>query len=431
MAAACSGAGDSLTSIVDGEVETTTTAAEVSGSESGEIVEVEIALPFVPPIAVPDVSVLNETGDLVQDRLGDLITPVSGVDLISADCSADDGDLIYQGSTGGTDVFDIETDGSGEYYDETDAGVVSLDVAGDGSGVFYDSSRGGVISIAVEADGSGEYYSEQPEGLVTIRVGPEGTGEYYDERNDGLLTINLGDDGAAQYYAESEDGLLTINVDPDGAAEYYRTSPTDGLMTIDVEPDGSWRLTRTTSSRNVEVFVEPDGSGRYLESGRTSAEFAFDPEGRADGYSITLPPAPTFAVSGSFPPLGRLGSLAPRCATVIRFDSELLFDFNSAEIRSDADEVLVQVVAALNETGKPIEVNGHSDSIGGAEYNLELSLERAQAVDAALRERGLTVEVEVNGYGEERPVAPNETEDGQDDPAGRALNRRVEIVIRD
>lgn len=423
---ACTADDDSLAAIVEPEASSTTAAVAAARAER----TIEISLPPVPPVVVPDLSVLDETGELVQESIGELITPVSGVDLVSANCAEDDGELIYEGSTG-SDVFDIGADGSGEYYDERDFGVVSLVVDGSGGGQFYDSSRGGVISIKVEGDGSGEYYNEQSNGLVTIRVGPDGSGDYYDDRDGGLVTIHLDDDGGAEYYREGDDGLLTIDVSGDGTAAYYHDSPTAGLTTLQANPDGSWRLTRTTTSRSIDLIVEPDGSGTYVEGGPTPAEFAFGSDGRGDGNAIVIPSGPAFVVNGAFPPLGELGSLAPRCATVIRFSTELLFDFNSAEIKQSADQVLVDVVAALNEAGKPVEINGHSDSIGDEEYNRELSIERAQAVEAALRERGLDVQADVNGYGEERPIADNETPDGADDPDGRALNRRVEIVIRD
>ena len=48
---------------------------------------------------------------------------------------------------------------------------------------------------------------------------------------------------------------------------------------------------------------------------------------------------------------------------------------------------------------------------------------------AALRQRGVATDIAAKGYGESKPVAPNEI-DGADNPAGRQLNRRVEIFVR-
>ena len=71
-----------------------------------------------------------------------------------------------------------------------------------------------------------------------------------------------------------------------------------------------------------------------------------------------------------------------------------------------------------------IEIGGHTDNVGGLEYNMELSANRAHAVCAWLTVRGIDPErLTCKGYGMSRPVASNETE------TGRALNRRTEFKI--
>ena len=212
-----------------------------------------------------------------------------------------------------------------------------------------------------------------------------------------------------------------MSAQPDGSGEFYQNVAEDGLTTtLEVEPDGSWTLNLLTASQRTEVSVAPDGSGVYRLSGLSSIEFEFGPDGRSLDPGIpaqvVLPEAPRFSVAGEFPPLGRLGSLTPPCATVIRFDSALLFDFGSADLRAETVELLEQVVAAVNEVDRPIEIVGHTDSVGSDEANLKLSLERAQAVEAALRSAGMRVDSTVDGEGESQPVAPNENPDGSDSP---------------
>ena len=75
------------------------------------------------------------------------------------------------------------------------------------------------------------------------------------------------------------------------------------------------------------------------------------------------------------------------------------------------------------------EVSGHTDAIGSDSYNQTLSENRANSVVDALVKRGVTTSLSATGYGESRPVAPNEL-NGKDNPAGRQLNRRVEIFVR-
>ncbi|WP_460802557.1 OmpA family protein [Microbacterium sp. GXF6406] len=73
-------------------------------------------------------------------------------------------------------------------------------------------------------------------------------------------------------------------------------------------------------------------------------------------------------------------------------------------------------------------VSGHTDAIGSDDENQTLSEQRAASVVAALEKAGVPSDLTAEGYGESLPVAANEI-DGRDNPAGRQLNRRVEIFI--
>lgn len=119
----------------------------------------------------------------------------------------------------------------------------------------------------------------------------------------------------------------------------------------------------------------------------------------------------------------------------IRIDlsADVLFDFDKADLKPAAAGDLGKVaeVARAN-PGTPIQVGGHTDSKGADAYNQRLSERRAEAVKAWLVERGgvEAARIGTRGWGETRPVAPNETPGGADDPDGRQRNRRVEITIR-
>jgi outer membrane protein OmpA-like peptidoglycan-associated protein len=74
--------------------------------------------------------------------------------------------------------------------------------------------------------------------------------------------------------------------------------------------------------------------------------------------------------------------------------------------------------------GLKMAVNGYTDIVGGDEYNLTLSENRANSVKAYLINQGIDpTAITSNGYGKSNPVADNDT------PAGRQQNRRVEIII--
>ena len=119
----------------------------------------------------------------------------------------------------------------------------------------------------------------------------------------------------------------------------------------------------------------------------------------------------------------------PQQAIVVDLPADVLFDFDRATLRPDAADALAKAAELLRSyPGAPVRINGHTDAKGADGYNDALSLKRARTVAAALQPgQGRTFATE--GFGKRRPVAPNTAADGQDDPAGRQRNRRVEIVI--
>jgi OOP family OmpA-OmpF porin len=78
-----------------------------------------------------------------------------------------------------------------------------------------------------------------------------------------------------------------------------------------------------------------------------------------------------------------------------------------------------------------VELEGHTDSKGTEQYNQKLSEKRADEVKQYLIKEGAVNKamISARGYGESKPIAPNTTKDGKDNPEGRAENRRVEILI--
>jgi outer membrane protein OmpA-like peptidoglycan-associated protein len=104
------------------------------------------------------------------------------------------------------------------------------------------------------------------------------------------------------------------------------------------------------------------------------------------------------------------------------------FRFGKTELPDEAKARIDQVVGQLKgETGKDlyIEVEGHTDNVGGKELNYQLGMERAESVKKYLYAQHQIPlhKINVISYGEEKPVAPNNTKDG------RAMNRRVVIRV--
>jgi len=106
------------------------------------------------------------------------------------------------------------------------------------------------------------------------------------------------------------------------------------------------------------------------------------------------------------------------------FDKSNVIDFYKTQIDS-----VVQVLNAHQ--GYSVEVQGHTDSKGTDEYNEKLSLRRANEVKTFLIKKKAIAEsrIVVKTFGEKVPSVPNELPNGEDDPEGRARNRRVEFKL--
>ena len=106
---------------------------------------------------------------------------------------------------------------------------------------------------------------------------------------------------------------------------------------------------------------------------------------------------------------------------------DVLFDTGEADLKNSANRTVLKLVQFLQLNPKRIvRIEGYTDSTGGTEDNLKLSLARAQAVADVLIDLGIDEKrIQVEGYGDQYPVDVNASE------RGRAQNRRVEIVFSD
>lgn len=110
---------------------------------------------------------------------------------------------------------------------------------------------------------------------------------------------------------------------------------------------------------------------------------------------------------------------------VATYKNDMMFDFDSAEIKPGAYTSLDKTADILRRYENTlIQIEGHTDSVGSEEYNMELSTRRADAVAEYLVSRGVNpARIRTVGFGEKEPVASN------DSSWGRAQNRRVEMVL--
>lgn len=345
----------------------------------------EIDFPAIPVIVVPDIIGTTPAQRALESSLADVIDPIAGVSVQPARCDAqggvvdragltvlgDDGSVLRNADEG---LFKVDADGSGTA--NYAGGLVMVNA--DGSGTINGSAEGGgdEALITVSADGSGTYNG--PAGLITL-------------------------DGKGGGTWNGDSGLVRNNGDGSGTWN----GPL-GLVTINADGSGTW------NGDAGLVQNHGDGTGTVGVPGRT----------------VPMAPLPKVAKAGRFPLLKKFAPPGAPCGVLITLNDRVLFDFDRADIRSDAAKVLDTLAGALGQVkATTIEVRGHTDAKGSDEYNQTLSERRAAAVVAALRTRGAAPGATSKGYGEARPVAPNEV-DGEDNPSGRQLNRRVEIFVR-
>jgi OOP family OmpA-OmpF porin len=166
--------------------------------------------------------------------------------------------------------------------------------------------------------------------------------------------------------------------------------------------------------------VVKDGQGNCL---RTSFWTAAD--GVCPGAKQAAPsPAP--APVAAMPAPAAATPISTPVITKHTFNAGALFAFDSAKLTPAAEKDMAKMAAEAKslKTLNLVLVEGHTDNIGTAAYNQQLSIKRAMAVRTALIANGVPANlIEAKGYGFDKPVASNKSKDG------RAQNRRVEITI--
>lgn len=109
----------------------------------------------------------------------------------------------------------------------------------------------------------------------------------------------------------------------------------------------------------------------------------------------------------------------------------LYFEYDQAQLHPRAQKQL-EIVAGLlkSDPGKKLHITGHTDAKGTDDYNLRLSLSRADTVKKQLSALGVSEsQIITTAAGKAQPLSPNQKADGSDDPEGRSKNRRAEIFL--
>ena len=348
----------------------------------GVSAEETLTIPPIPTITIPDIVGLEPVQQKFADALGKEIAQIDGIRIAPARCDAAGAFVPSTGMVLRDDAGVIANFGDKGQYVIGKGGAGIANVGGtqiivekDGSGTINRAGNNGAegVQITVEADGSGTYNG--PLGQITLDG--KGGGTWNSER------------------------IGQIVIEPDGSGSW---NGPQGQISNEGKGGGSW-----------------NGDHRIINNG--------DGSGIIDGMGTRMDPLPPVPPAGKFPLLTKFRIPPAPCGYVITLDDRILFDFDKSELRADTAIVVDALSAAFVKVApKRLEIRGHTDGKGSAEYNQGLSERRAASVEAALKARGVASVMRARGFGKSQPVAANEI-NGKDNPAGRQLNRRVEIFV--
>jgi len=200
-----------------------------------------------------------------------------------------------------------------------------------------------------------------------------------------------------------------------------------------MQSDGNWNK---PVNLGYPINSYQDESGIFINAQGNVAYFASNRPGGFGGLDIycfeleeSLRPDPVLFTEEIIDDKDTTSILIDALATLVAGETFILpnifFEFAQSNLLPDSYPELQRLLDYLikNETVK-IEISGHTDNQGSEAYNQKLSMERAQTVYRYLIDNGIDPNrLSFKGYGKERPIAPNDTEEN------RAKNRRTEILI--
>lgn len=253
---------------------------------------------------------------------------------------------------------------------------------------------------------------------------------------DELVSIEVGDPKPSDKFMQ-ESSAVGIPDYKAVADDSYFTLSCRGVLTlrftdnalIDVEGPDLYVFEVGPDVEPTELAISEDGVD-WLEvggisGGRADVDIAEFAEPGAVFHYVRLTDGGT-RCSGAYPgadidAVGAIGAVRQ-----ISLDSSLLFDTGKYELKPEAREMLAELAQEMSAMGSAsVVVEGHTDSVGSTADNQILSENRAKSVMGFLQaQEGVSgFAYTTRGYGESRPVADNDTDEG------RARNRRVDLVV--
>jgi len=346
-----------------------------------------------------------------------------------------------EGGNGGRDIYKSMKDDKGRWGDPENIGpVINTEFDEDGvffhpdGKTFYFSSKGhksmGGYDIFKTTYDDGKWSK------------PENMGYPINTVNDDIFFVVAANGERAYYSAERSDSkgaqdIYVINLKKPEPEEVETEEPinpltllkgviTDALTKKPLE--AVIQLVDNEANEEIAEFTSNSYSGKYLVTLPSGKNYGIAVEKQGYMFHSENFDIPASSDYQEIIKNIELKKIAVGTKIVLK---NIFFDFDKATLRKASIAELERLMKFLSEfPAMKIEISGHTDNKGSAEYNQKLSEKRAKSVVQWLVERGIpSSRLQAKGYGEAKPIAPNKFEDGTDNPDGRQQNRRTEFEI--
>ncbi len=323
---------------------------------------------------------------------------------------------------GGLDIYEITLNAAGLPVGEPRNLGAAVNSAGNDISPFWDEENGKFYFASDGRVGLGGY-----DLFVTETYG----GAFGEVENLGF-PINSSADDAFLIILENTTGILASDRDKGCCYELfdftlrYKSAVGYVFNKSSQTPIEGVKITlRDTTTGKIIETARSDEDGRYVVSiveDKNYFVLAEDPlylDGEAYFSTYGIPGADSAFI-------GNIFMIPTDTGQIVTLDN-IYYDFGKATLRPESYPTLDFLAQQLLK--RPLlkaRVGSHTDAIGSERANLALSNRRSQSVVDYLIERGVPeAQIVAVGYGESRPIAPNENPDGSDNPEGRQLNRRT------
>ena len=241
--------------------------------------------------------------------------------------------------------------------------------------------------------------------------------ELVEEVDESLLTINIYGQVYKKLPGDYSEGMEILILDEEGNVIGKARTDKDGKFIFDkLAPDEVYMFMLEEGDGNFNVIVLDD-NGKVIDAAKKSGgKFKYH-RLTSDKTIITL--------------INEIDEVIKIAENENFIISKILYDYDSYEINEASKKELDKLITILKKNkGIGVELSSHTDDIGSAKFNLDLSQKRADAAVEYILSKGIEKKrIIAKGYGKAHPIAPNKLPNGDDNPEGRAKNRRTEFKV--